>query len=80
MAARYYQAALAQLLPGSDLGIVLAVNALACDGSFDAPLSVNSDNSGIDTVVHQALASSSATISAIGSFLSSLIAYGVQAK
>lgn len=71
---------MAHLLPGSELGMVLSANLFTCEGYFDTSSTTELHVAEIRGVMDKALASTNTTMTALGTFLSGLVATGVNSK
>lgn len=72
-ALRSYRACEALLVPGSELGLVVEICRLACEGGFMGLLSDHSKAEKVRSLVERCKASSAASLSATGQFMASLI-------
>jgi hypothetical protein len=79
-AARYYRAGLANLVPGSELGLVFQIGLLGLTGQLEDVSSRPEVESQVREIVEKVRLSTNSALVGIGHFLSSLIDTGAHAK
>jgi hypothetical protein len=72
-AMRSYQACASLLVPGSELGVVLEICTLACEGGFVGLLTDKAKANRVRSLVERSKSSSNASLASVALFMGSLI-------